>query len=329
VAANGASFGYDANGNLTSKTDASGNWTYSWDYENRLIQASKSGGVTVSYAYDALGRRVHQTSSVGGITKFVYDGVDAVRDLDGNGNTVADYPNGPGIDNKLRETSRSSASCFLTDHLGATRALTDANGNIISSLAYDSFGNVASGAATTRYTYTGREIDPETGLMYYRSRWYDTPQGRFISEDPIGFKGGLNLYRYASSNPLTVRDPNGTFPVAALVLAGAIVVEWGIHYYLFNRSLNLYPALADPQGRKKHCYVNCMSTRIHLGSPVAVMPFNITQELPTLAQGAVSGHFRREVRDTVGDLTANHFRQFSAFAIWKSCKELCDLCPSF
>jgi YD repeat-containing protein len=53
VAANGASFGYDANGNLTSKTDAGGSWTYSWDYENRLKQASKSGGVTVTYTYDA------------------------------------------------------------------------------------------------------------------------------------------------------------------------------------------------------------------------------------------------------------------------------------
>ena len=73
VAANGASFGYDANGNLTSKTDASGSWTYSWDYENRLKQASKASGVTVVYAYDALGRRVQETRSAGWCQEVVFN----------------------------------------------------------------------------------------------------------------------------------------------------------------------------------------------------------------------------------------------------------------
>ena len=57
-------------------------------YENRLKQASKASGVTVMYAYDALGRRVQQTSSAGGNTKFVYDGADVVRDLDGSGGII-------------------------------------------------------------------------------------------------------------------------------------------------------------------------------------------------------------------------------------------------
>ena len=63
TAANGASFGYDANGNLTSKTYAGGSWIYTWDHENRFKQASKAGGVTVIYSYDALGRRVQRASS--------------------------------------------------------------------------------------------------------------------------------------------------------------------------------------------------------------------------------------------------------------------------
>ena len=90
------SFGYDTNGNQVSKTDASGSWTYSWDYENRLKQASKSGGVAITYDYDALGRRVQLTSTAGGTTKFVYDGADVLRDLGSNGATVADYLNGAG-----------------------------------------------------------------------------------------------------------------------------------------------------------------------------------------------------------------------------------------
>jgi YD repeat-containing protein len=167
----------DTNRNLISKTHASGTWSYTWDYENRLIQASLSGGVTVTYSYDALGRRIQRTSSTGGTTKFVYDGADVVRDLDGSGNTIAEYLNGPGIDNKLRQIAGGSTSYFLTDHLGTTRALTDHSGSVAANITYDSFGNITSGSASTRYTYTGREFDVETGLMYYRGRWYH-PAGK-------------------------------------------------------------------------------------------------------------------------------------------------------
>ena len=210
VAANSNSYGYDPNGNLTAKSDASGSWTYNWDYENRLKQASKSGGVTVTYSYDALGRRVQRTSSSGGTTKFVYDGADVVRDLDGSGNTVADYLNAPGIDNKIRQTISGAQAYFLTGHLGTTHAFADANGSISSNLDYDSFGNVVSGSASTRYTYTGREVDSDIDLTYYRARWYDQRQGRFISEDPIGLAGGdANLYGYVWRNPINYKDPLG------------------------------------------------------------------------------------------------------------------------
>ncbi|MFZ0061419.1 MAG: RHS repeat-associated core domain-containing protein [Pyrinomonadaceae bacterium] len=181
-----------------------------WDYENRLKQASKTG-VTVSYTYDALGRRVQRTSSTGGTTKFVYDGADVVRDLDGSGATTADYLNGPGIDNKIRQTVSGTGSYFFTDHLGTTRGLTVAGGSVTSSLSYDSFGTLTSGSTSTRYTYTGREIDSDTALMYYRARFYDPGEGRFISEDPIGFRGGdINLYSYVNNNPLRFSDPQGT-----------------------------------------------------------------------------------------------------------------------
>lgn len=223
VTANLASFGYDTNGNLILKTDACGTWSYSWDYENRLIQASLSGGVTVSYAYDALGRRIQRTTSAGGTTKFVYDGADVIRDLDGTGATVAEYLNGPGIDNKLRQTTGASTSYFLTDHLGTTRALTDANGNITASLTYDSFGNLISGFTSTRYTYTGREFDEDSGLMYYRAGWSDPEQGRFISEDPIGFGGGVNFYAYVGNNPINSRDPFGLMPQRDCVATGVAI----------------------------------------------------------------------------------------------------------
>jgi RHS repeat-associated protein len=75
-------------------------------------------------------------------------------------------------------------------------------------LSFDSFGN-SSGSSRTRYSYTGRERDPDTGQLYYRSRFYDPQVGRFISEDPIGFEGGWNFYAYVGNNPTNWRDPLG------------------------------------------------------------------------------------------------------------------------
>jgi RHS repeat-associated protein len=59
--------------------------------------------------------------------------------------------------------------------------------------------------------YTGREWDPETGLYYYRARYYDPKVGRFISEDPIGFRGGVNFYSYVGGNPINRLDPFGLY----------------------------------------------------------------------------------------------------------------------
>lgn len=214
VSANGTTFGYDTNGNQTSRTDASNSWTYSWDYENRLKQASLLGGVSVSYGYDALGRLAQRVSTTPKTDRFVHDGADVVRDLDGSNNTVADYLNGPGIDNKLRKNSSGSTSYLLTDRNSTTRTITDANGNIVSSLTYDSFGQLSS-ATVERYTYTGRELEADSGLYYYRARWYDAANGRFNSEDPIGLEGGINTYAYVGNNPLLYVDPSGLDPETA------------------------------------------------------------------------------------------------------------------
>lgn len=70
--------------------------------------------------------------------------------------------------------------------------------------SYDSFGNVtsSSGSVTNAYQYTGRDYDPETGLRYYRARYYDGISGRFVSADPLEFSGGdVNFYAYTHNTP--------------------------------------------------------------------------------------------------------------------------------
>jgi RHS repeat-associated protein len=207
-----ASYSYDADGNLISRTDSGGTTQYVWDFENRLKQVTLPNGNTVTYKYDALGRRI-QRARIGGIsTNFIYDDQDVVRDLNSDGSTV-DYVNGPGIDNKLRLTDSRLAATgplyFVQDHLGSTTALTNSLGVAVSQVSYDSFGNPTAGANLTRYTYTGREFDSDSGLYYYRARWYDPKVGRFISEDPIGFDGGINWFSYVANNPTNAIDPLG------------------------------------------------------------------------------------------------------------------------
>jgi RHS repeat-associated protein len=149
---------------------------------------------------------VQRIVSGGVSTNYIYDGQDVVKDINSDGSTV-EYLNGPGIDNKLRQTSSAGTVYFVQDHLGSTRALTDSSGNVVESINYDSFGQGAS--SLTRYGYTGREWDAEANLYYYRARWYDPQAGRFISEDPIGLEGGVNLYAYVGNNPTGYIDPSG------------------------------------------------------------------------------------------------------------------------
>jgi len=109
--------------------------------------------------------------------------------------------------------------------LGSVVAITDAGNNVVQSYDYDSFGMAQPSTVFANcYTYTGREWDKETGLYYYRARYYDPMEGRFISKDPIGFRGGdVNLYGYVQDNPINLADPMGLAAEATWGAWGA----WG------------------------------------------------------------------------------------------------------
>ena len=112
---------------------------------------------------------------------------------------------------------------FHRDRLGNIAEITDFEGTVVQSYVYDAFGKVtiydkdgneitpsSANYLETPYAFTGRELDPETGLYFYRARYYDPNSGRFISEDPIGISGGdFNFYKYSVNNPANRIDPFG------------------------------------------------------------------------------------------------------------------------
>jgi RHS repeat-associated protein len=160
----------------------------------------------VNFKYDPFGRRIQKNS-----TNYVYEGANVIEEVDQSGNLLARYSQGVGIDEPLGETRSGATSYYEQDGLGSVTSLSSSGGSLSNTYAYDSFGNLAtsSGTVTNPFQYTGRDYDPETGLRYYRARYYDPSAGRFISEDPIKFFGGMNFYVYAGDSPTGFSDPSG------------------------------------------------------------------------------------------------------------------------
>jgi RHS repeat-associated protein len=211
-----ASFTYDANGNTLSKTNASGTTQYGWDFENRLKSVITPTG-TVTFVYDPLGRRIQKAFTQGSTTtttNYLYDGANIIRELDGGGNALARYAQNWGVDQPLAEMRSGTTGFYQQDGLNSVTSLSSSTGTISNSYTYDAFGNLiaSAGSLVNPFQYTGRDLDPETGLRYYRARYFDPTNGRFLSEDPIGFDGGINFYKYAANRPTNLSDPSGLCP---------------------------------------------------------------------------------------------------------------------
>ena len=207
----GATYTYDNNGNTLTKTDANGTTTYVWDFENRLTSVTLPGsGGTVSFTYDPLGRRIRKVAP-SGTTIYAYDGANIIEETDSAGAVLARYTQGLGIDEPLAMLRSGTTHYYNADGLGSITSLTDAAGAVAATYTYDSFGKgvASTGVVTNAFRYTSREFDSETGLYFYRARYYDQRSGRFISEDPIAFQAGVNFYAYVFNNPVTNVDPTG------------------------------------------------------------------------------------------------------------------------
>jgi RHS repeat-associated protein len=226
-------YSYDDEGNRIKRTEiATGKVTeYVWDYRNRLASVlfKDALGVvtkTIGYTYDGNDRRIGKKIDGAVSERYVYDGSDIALVFDGAGNQTHRYLHGTGVDTVLADETPTQVLWALADNQGTVRDLVDGNGTILNHVTYDSFGKVvgqSNAGVEFRYGYTGREQDGETGLDYYRARYYDASNGRFISEDPLGFGAGDgNLTRYVGNSPTNWNDPSGLCPAFLLPVLAAL-----------------------------------------------------------------------------------------------------------
>lgn len=192
----GVSYDYDDNGN---RTDADSD-TFDWDAEDRLA-GTDIDSVAGSYAYNGDGLRMSRTIDSVPVD-YVWDQNAALpvilEDSDGNRYVY-------GLD-LLTRINSTDEEWYLTDGLGSTTALADANGDVNGTYTYDVFGAERSHTGdATEFSYTGEQVDP-SGLQYLRARYYDPGVGRFVSKDPLYLD---NRYAYVSNTPTNLVDPSG------------------------------------------------------------------------------------------------------------------------
>jgi RHS repeat-associated protein len=169
----------------------------------------------ISYTYDPAGRRIEKKYDTTTVVKYVYDGSHCLAEYDGNNQLLRKYIYGPCVDEPICmiEVADSNAvSYYHFDALGSVIALSGADGNTAVLYEYSVYGQVAASDPNhpNRFMFTGREFDADTGLYYYRARYYHPEIGRFLQTDPIGYGDGMNLYTYCHDNPVRFLDPTGT-----------------------------------------------------------------------------------------------------------------------
>jgi RHS repeat-associated protein len=186
--------------------------------------AATKPGMAAAYEYDLDDRRSAKSVTMGAtaITRTLWSGTDELAEFDGVGALLRRVIPGPGIDDKVAYVAASGAvRYFHTDRLGSVVALSAANDNTISAgalsdqYAYSPFGESDAPLTGNPWRFTGRYLDAETGLYYYRARYYAPRLGQFLETDPIGTKDDPNLYLYVGLDPVNKTDPTGKCPSCA------------------------------------------------------------------------------------------------------------------
>ncbi len=282
---------HDRKGNLTNNKDGS---LYTWDFDNQLAFSS-AGTPTVNsaYTYDALGRRVSKASG-NTVTVFVHSNYQILTEYKStNGGAFTEsqsFVYATYIDDPIALINANGSYFYHSNQQFSIGAITDSNGNLTERYGYNAYGKPVvisdSILVDNLYFFTGRQLDSETGLFYFRARYYDASLGQFISRDPIGFVDGMSLYRgYFASNSLDWEglatqeccDKNGVKTnyddTTHCCIDGVITIkkvkgDCAITLYLSHGSTeNLTP----PPQKGVYGYVGCYTSQNNIGNDYPVI----------------------------------------------------------
>lgn len=207
--AGNVTYGFDANGNMTSRIEGGNTTNFSFNTENKLTNIN---GNEVTFTYDVFGNRRAAVRN-GVTTRYVLDINGAMSQVlmetDVNGNPLNYYIYGLGLIARINSDG-TTTRYYHGDFRGSLVAMTDANGNITHKYAYESFGKLINKVEEDpnpfQYVGTYGVMNENNGLYFMRVRYYDPEIGRFLSEDPVW---NVNLYSYANNNPNYFADPSG------------------------------------------------------------------------------------------------------------------------
>jgi RHS repeat-associated protein len=225
-----------------------GTFTYAWDTQNRLRMVSRKsdGAVIATYSYDAEDRRIRKvvtnSGALNGTTFFYLDGEREIEERRSGDLLSQQYTYGWFIDEVLvldrnldgdgDATGPADQRLFYHQNsLSSVMALSNTAGNVVEGYIYEGYGRQSVVSAGSNgviefggddsfllggssgfgnpFLFTARRADSETGLYYYRYRFYDPLTGRFVQRDPTGYKVGPNQYEYVYGNPILFQDPYG------------------------------------------------------------------------------------------------------------------------
>ncbi len=320
---------YDADGNMTSRTDRATNLTTTFDYdsENRLTGAQLPGGPSWTYKYDALGRRVQKSSGTAPsqITRYSYDGQDIIATKAGDDGLKAVYTHGGGIDEPLAQVGED-VHFMHADALGSVVAHTSLTGDLQERVSYTAYGQArfsnlsgsTSAVSTTGspFAFTARELDDETGLYFHRNRQtYEPGAGRFFQADPIGIAGGVNVYAYVEGRPTKLSDPYGLF----MFEGGISGIGDFIHNYIELRAANREQNLSGTD-KYYHCKANCESSSRGAGGFAVACAASVTREVLDMRIKS------SPVDDSAKDMLANIYGAASGrgASAPSRCRQICE-----
>jgi RHS repeat-associated protein len=158
----------------------------------------------------------------------------------------------------------------------------------------------------------------------YGYRFYVPLLGRWINRDPIGEVADSTLYGFLANNPINSNDRYGLFDPRLMAAFGIIAIIEGIlHQLIYRRSVEIFPHCPDKdiwKDKQRHCYVNCISTRVHIFHSAMAMLFSLGKEAWDLL---IDGE---GWESTARDMASNIYGQVQGSAFWDTCKDRCE-CP--